>query len=588
MALRTSQQRLWRWPESLGVEVVAGLGIRRCSALRVLIALLLVGASAFPVGAARVEIVLDASGSMRGSAGGTSKIEAAKQAVKTTIQALDSSSVVALRLYGHRLPSEPKEPSCEDTELVVSFGPLDRERFVAAVDAARPLGQTPLAYSLEKAAADFGDLGDEPAAVILVSDGEESCGGDPAAVACAFAERGLELTIHTVGFDVDAAARAQLQAIAQCTGGEYHDARNAGELADSLQQATQAGLLVDKQRETLGREIRGGDGFGSAVPITPGTYHLDHHQRTGEFDYFSIEVEPGYGLRVSQVAYEVGVQIRGDTFRERGDTWSSAGVTLYGSDGEQIDHDHVIRRGERAIAAAVAEAGEGGTRYLAIGHADPTFGSIHKSSPFTVEILDLTDAGSGTDAGGTDREPVTIAPGEHRAWLQTNGDRDVFRFDADPAAIYGLRVRPEERNARLEMTITDEDGVELASERAPNDGAAVRIEGVRPERAGGLFVAVGWSYLLTGGATTAYSLELTEEDGAVPKSAEAAPEEAEAIDEATAEEAATDSEDRDDASTSGAIPGGLFTCAALLVLALLLAIVLVVVVVMRRKARSAS
>lgn len=118
---------------------------------------------ASPLAAARVEIVLDVSGSMRASAGPMSRMEAAQRAVRTTVETLDSSSNVALRLYGHRLPSEPKGPSCEDTELVIPFGPLDRQRFVSAIDAARPLGQTPLAYSLERAAADFGELGDEPA-----------------------------------------------------------------------------------------------------------------------------------------------------------------------------------------------------------------------------------------------------------------------------------------------------------------------------------------------------------------------------------------------------------------------------------------
>jgi hypothetical protein len=542
------------------------------------------------VRAARVEIVLDVSGSMRGAAGGTSKMDAAKQAVRTTAEALDPTSVVALRLYGHRLPSEPKDPSCRDTELVIPFGPLDRGRFVAAVDAAKPLGQTPIAYSLEQSAADFGDLGDEQAAVILVSDGEESCGGDPAAVACAFAQRGIELTIHTVGFDVDAAARAQLQAIAQCTGGQYRDARNAGELADSLRQLTQAGLLVDKQRESSGQEVRGGNGFESAVAIAPGNYRLDHHQRVNEYDYFTIEVTPGHALRVTQVAFEIGVTIDGGTYTENDEP--TAGVAVHRPDRERIDEDSVHGAGARALAGVTVAAGEGGRYFVLIGQGTYSMWGIHKDSPFTIELLDLTDVGSGTDAGSVDRDAVEIAPGEHRGWLQSadewSTDEDVFGFAADSAATYGVRVRPELGTLRLEVSVADEDGVVLASGDSANEGAGVRLENIRPPRNGRVFVTVSGKGPMRdaaaemGSAASAYSLELTQQGGAAPTST--------AADEpstSTDEEAATAgrSDDAERGSPLSAIPGGLAGCAALLVLGFLVVAGLAVgvFVVLRRR-----
>ncbi|HUP25779.1 MAG TPA: VWA domain-containing protein [Thermoanaerobaculia bacterium] len=547
-------------------------------------ALLLLGLVAAPAPAARVEIVLDASGSMRAAVGGTSKMEAAKQAVRTTVEALDASSVVALRLYGHRLPSEPKDPSCSDTELVIPFGPLDRARFIAAVDAARPLGQTPLAHSLQLAAADFGDLGDELAAVILVSDGEESCGGDPAAVACAFAERGLELTVHTVGFDVDAAARAQLQAIAQCTGGEYRDATDAGELADSLRQLTQAGLLLDKERETVGQEIRGGNGFDSAVPIAPGTYHLDHHQRPNEYDYFSIDVTPGWVLRVTQVAYEVGVRIEGDTFREN--TNPTAGVWVYAPDRRKVSGQDSYAAGSQAAAGATVLAGGGGRYYISVGQSTWSGWGIHKGSPITVELIDQTDAESGTDAGDTDREAVTITPGEHRAWLHPRSygatDKDVFSFAAQPSATYGLRVRPDEQQHIVSLVVTDEDGVRVASSKAPNAGAAVRLEELRPPRAGRLFVAVGASSSSQRLGATSYTLELTSQGGAA-----AAPESAEEAVQ-TEGETTPEGEQRDPTSPLDVFPGGMLTCGAALIFALLLGLALVVGVVLVIRRRSSG
>lgn len=450
----------------------------------------LLASAADPLAAARVEIVLDVSGSMRASAGDLTRMQAAQRAVRATVEAIDPGSNVALRLYGHRLPSEPKGPSCQDSELVIPFGPLDRQRFVAAVEAARPLGQTPLAYSLERAVEDFGDLGDEPAAVILVSDGEESCGGDPARVACAFRERGLELTVHTVGFDVGASAREQLQAVARCTGGEYRDARDAGELAESLRQLTQAGLLLDKQREQLGREVRGGDGFASAVPLAPGTYRLDHHQRPGEYDYFAVDVPAGHLLRVAQEAYEVGVVVGGTTFREGG-PFSTAGVTLFRPDRARVGYKYVIKSGEQAEVAALVPAGGEGRYFVAIGN-DFGHAGLHRGSPFTIELVDQTDAGSGTDAGDSASAAVPVGPGSHTGWIQRpfSGEKDVFAVAARAGATYELRVRPDRDDPLVALAVTDEDGVDLATATAPNPGAAVRLEGLVAPRDGRLYVAV--------------------------------------------------------------------------------------------------
>lgn len=462
---------------------------------------------ASPAAAQRVQIVLDVSGSMRASAGGTTKIEAARQAVRITVDALDVSSNVALRLYGHRLPADPKEASCSDTELVIPFGPLDRQRFISAVQAAQPHGQTPLAYALEQAAADFGDAPDGTAAVILVSDGEETCGGDPAAVACALAARGLELTVHTVGFDVDPAARAQLQAIASCTGGEYRDARNAAELGESLRQLTEAGLLIDKRRESSAApQIRGGDGFASAVPITPGSYRLDHHQRRDEYDFFAIEVRPGYSLEVRQVAYEVGVDIAGDTFKEAPPVTSRAGVGISGPDQLRIARHAGLGAGQEAFARAGVTAGRGGTYYIDIG---TSYGDVHKDSVMTVAIVDQTDADSGTDAGGSERDALSLEPGVYRAWRQSRDDIDMYAVTAAAGAAYGVRVRPENADSVLSLVVTDDDGVQLARASAPNGGAAARVDGVQATRSGRLLVAVTDFYPSD---YVAYSLEVTVED----------------------------------------------------------------------------
>lgn len=529
-----------------------------------MISLLLLAA---PLSAARVEIVLDVSGSMRAKAGNITRMEAAQRAIRTTVEAIDPGSNVALRLYGHRLPSEPKEASCRDTELVIPFGPLDRQKFINAVATAQPLGQTPIAYALEQAAADFGEIGNEAVAIILVSDGEESCGGDPAKTACALRARGLELTVHTVGFGVNDIARKQLQAVATCTGGQYRDANDAGELAQSLQQLTQAGLLVTKQREVsnAGRAVRGGNGFGSAVPITPGKYRLDHHQRSGEFDYFSLDVKPGYVIRLSQDTAALGVTIDGTKITET--TNPTAGVTLYAPDQTLIGEDAKAGVGQRAVVTTSVASGKGGKYYVLIGQKWWNGWGVHHESPFTIELVDATDAGSGTDAGDTTKDAVRIQPGAYKAWAQPREMKDTYWFDAAAGTNYQMRVRPDGEVHGLNISVKDEDGVEIANQSAPNSGAAVRLDAISPTRAGRLFATVSF---INHENPIAYSMELAQGGAAAPTATD------------TTGTTSTQAEGNGGAVEQQVrkwIAGGCGTCVAVILVLLLILVGLVVLIV---------
>ena len=108
-------------------------------------------------------------------------------------------------------------------------------RSTASVDGAKAQGYTPIAYSLGQAASDFPADAKERV-IVLVSDGKETCAGDPVLAA----RRSRSITVHTVGFIVDTAARGQLQAIARATGGTYFDAPVGPELPDTLKQALNA------------------------------------------------------------------------------------------------------------------------------------------------------------------------------------------------------------------------------------------------------------------------------------------------------------------------------------------------------------
>jgi Ca-activated chloride channel family protein len=215
-------------------------------------------------------LVLDVSGSMneRISSGGT-KFAAAKRALKKVADALPAGTQVGLRVYGSNT-AEPKEQNpkaCTDTELVLPIGPLDRRRMYRAVDSFTAKGETPIAYSLQKSVGDLGSSGKR--VLILISDGEETCAGDPCPTARRLAKAGIDLQFNAIGLAVKTKARRQLQCIAKAGDGNYYDANNTYDLEDAVRKITQRAL---RPFQTSGTPVKGTVDKSGAPQIGSGQY----------------------------------------------------------------------------------------------------------------------------------------------------------------------------------------------------------------------------------------------------------------------------------------------------------------------------
>ena len=185
-----------------------------------------------------VLLILDASGSMNAKLpNGETRIAVAQRATKGVAGFVPAQSQLSLRMYGAQSPASRK--NCEDTHLAVPFGAAsaNADAIATQANAVKAQGYTPIAYSLEQAANDFPADAKERI-IVLVSDGKETCKGDPVLAAKSLAAKGI--TVHTVGFIVDTAARGQLQNIARITGGTYFDAPVGPELPDTLKKAFEA------------------------------------------------------------------------------------------------------------------------------------------------------------------------------------------------------------------------------------------------------------------------------------------------------------------------------------------------------------
>lgn len=290
----------------------------------------------------QVMLLLDVSGSMneKVSSGGT-KLAAAKSALKEVADGLPAGTQVGLRVYGSKIkePKEENPKACQDTELVMPLGPLDRNRMHTAVDSFQAVGETPIAYTLEQSVKDF--TGDGRRVVVLISDGEENCVPDPCPVAKKLAGAGVELQFNAIGFNVNGKARKQLQCIVDQTDGSYYDAEDTDELTESLKKLTQRAL---RPFALSGTPVQGSTDRGSAPAIRPGQY-LDSYDTTGDPLHYRIDRTPGSTVSIGMSA----VMPQNDSGNT--DSWE---LRLETADGTLCDDDTV---GDGSIASAVVGSG---------------------------------------------------------------------------------------------------------------------------------------------------------------------------------------------------------------------------------------
>jgi Mg-chelatase subunit ChlD len=221
-----------------------------------------------PVGAPpQMVLILDASGSMKRRIEGRLMIDIAKDALAQVVKALPDQVHVGLRVYGHRV-REGRPEACQDSELVVPIGPLDRSAMLAAIRRVQALGTTPIAYALRQVARDFGTRHGEKM-VILVTDGQEECGGSPAAVVSELLAAGVTLRLNIVGFALaDARTRREMARVAALTGGAFFDARDGRALRAAIDRALAFPFEV---LEATGRRVGGGV-TGTGVGVPQGVY----------------------------------------------------------------------------------------------------------------------------------------------------------------------------------------------------------------------------------------------------------------------------------------------------------------------------
>ncbi|TKD48277.1 MAG: VWA domain-containing protein [Mesorhizobium sp.] len=191
-------------------------------------AILLLWMTTLGLAADRVVIVLDASGSMWAQIDGKPKLEIARESLRTVLQSVPADREIGFMAYGHR-----EKGSCEDIELIVPPQAGSAGAVSAAADSLKFLGKTPLTSAVRQAAEAL-KYTEDKATVILITDGLETCKGDPCALGKELRAAGVDFTVNVVGFGLTADEGKQVACLADNTGGKYIQASDEQALQDAL------------------------------------------------------------------------------------------------------------------------------------------------------------------------------------------------------------------------------------------------------------------------------------------------------------------------------------------------------------------
>lgn len=193
-------------------------------------------------------LVFDASGSMAGTDMNAVRphIATVREALAAVLPAVTPRRHLGLMVYG---PGSAY--GCSNIQLRLKPGPNSATTILGEVDGVVPGGQTPLTAAVRGAAEEL-HYRNEPAVVVLLTDGEETCGGDPCRMARELRAQARDLTIHVVGFKVAGSTWLQAGTGSSCmaeeTGGLSITAHDKDELIAALQKTLTCPLFSERRR----------------------------------------------------------------------------------------------------------------------------------------------------------------------------------------------------------------------------------------------------------------------------------------------------------------------------------------------------
>jgi Ca-activated chloride channel homolog len=262
----------------------------------------------------RILFLLDASGSMLAPWENDIRMNVAKKLLADLVDSLKANTnlELALRVYGHQFPN--RQLNCTDSKLEVPFRSGNHDQIKKKLFAIEPKGTTPIAYSLEQAAGDFPQTTEFRNIVIIITDGLESCNGDPCQVSKALQEKNIFLKPFIIGLGATEGWEKQFECV-----GKYFDANNVNEFREVLNKVLKHTL----DKTTLSVELLDINGLPketnvnvSLVNQVNGDYlneMVHYRDKNGRTDSVEVDALIHYDIIVNTIppVYKRNVQLNG-------------------------------------------------------------------------------------------------------------------------------------------------------------------------------------------------------------------------------------------------------------------------------------
>jgi Ca-activated chloride channel homolog len=184
-------------------------------------------------------IVFDASGSMSGNQtlgipNSEARIDQVRSALAEVLPSATKFRKVGLVSFG------PGPYNQCNVKLELKPMPDAAEPIMNAVNALVPAGKTPLTSAVEQAA-NVLDYKNKPGVIVVVTDGEETCGRSPCELAKMLHATGAQLTVHVIAFRYEnfswtgEGAALDLQCLAETNNGLYTKVNTDEDLVQALE-----------------------------------------------------------------------------------------------------------------------------------------------------------------------------------------------------------------------------------------------------------------------------------------------------------------------------------------------------------------
>ena len=416
------------------------------------------------------EIIFDASGSMQARMNAKKKILIAKDALQKTAQALEDPLILsAFRAYGFD-SSVPKtaEASCPNTELLVPFAQNNHQSIISAGQNLDAYGYTPLALSLKLAGEDLKSFPNSQKTAVLISDGIETCGGDPIAELKKLKKQGIEIQVHVIGFDISKKERHHLENIAKTSGGRYYDAGDSVQLVNSLLEIVREFKVKAKeiQRDRFIRPVQGGNSLQNATKIGPGLYTLSKHLERGEEVFFYVSSKASQRIAILGELQSQRILKEKNQFIETTSGKSGLSIRIYAP--ETIDNAKIKPR--RSVLVGGKVGTEGLTHYFdqnGSGVYFSIYGAYDRVGKDTLFQVIQQDAG--------DLNKLTDAP-------EKSGDALDLKINTDIVAHLGLEDKEDLYQIQLP---SNKNKLKISIQFA--DDVVTRRAGIKPKRSPFIF-----------------------------------------------------------------------------------------------------